>query len=66
MEHAPSPYFSSVDLRDREGRHRMGRDLTLTTRGSGWDFSSWSSSTCTGPPLTMLPPRKSWIGRGRA
>lgn len=43
-----------------------GDSLTLTTRGSGWHFSSWSSKTCTGPPLTMLPPRKIWMGRSRA
>ena len=43
-----------------------GDSLTLTTRGSGWHVSSWSSKTCTGPPLTMLPPRKIWMGRCRA
>lgn len=58
----PSP---TLLQRGPEGTHKQAEPLTLTTRGSGWAASSWSSSTCTGPPFTMLPPRKSWVGRGR-
>lgn len=31
--------------------------LTLITNGSGWHCNSLSSTTVTGPPLVMLPPR---------
>lgn len=53
----PSP--STLLQPGPEGTQELGEILTLTTRGSGWEFSSWSSSTCTGPSFTMLPPRKS-------
>ena len=31
--------------------------LTLITKGSGWHCNSLSSTTVTGPPFVMLPPR---------
>lgn len=40
--------------RTPEGKENT--ELTLTTKGSGWHFSSSSLHTATGPPLRMLPP----------
>jgi len=41
-------------------------ELTFTTKGSGWHFSSSSLHTATGPPRRMLPPTNTCRpGRGR-